>query len=299
MMNYVIIKCIEIAVSLNSERMNFMTPIEKLNRCYESFKSKIDFVPEIAIILGSGLGALADEIDIKAVLSYDEIEGFPKSTVPGHKGRFVFGYMDGVPVVIMQGRVHYYEGYSMQDVVLPTRLMKMMGAKVLFVTNASGGVNASFSAGDFMLITDQIANFVPSPLIGANIEELGTRFPDMSEIYDKDLRDIVVETAKSLDIKLQQGVYIQLTGPNFESPAEVRMCRTLGADAVGMSTACETIAANHAGMKIVGISCVANLGCGLTENPLTHKEVMEAADKAAPLFKKLIRASVVNIHKSL
>jgi len=299
MMNYVIIKCIEIAVSLNSERMNFMTPIEKLNRCYESFKSKIDFVPEIAIILGSGLGALADEIDIKTVLSYDEIEGFPKSTVPGHKGRFVFGYMDGVPVVIMQGRVHYYEGYSMQDVVLPTRLMKMMGAKVLFVTNASGGVNASFSAGDFMLITDQIANFVPSPLIGANIEELGTRFPDMSEIYDKDLRDIVVETAKSLDIKLQQGVYIQLTGPNFESPAEVRMCRTLGADAVGMSTACETIAANHAGMKIVGISCVANLGCGLTENPLTHKEVMEAADKAAPLFKKLIRASVVNIHKSL
>ncbi len=276
-----------------------MTPIEKLQKCYESFRAKIDFVPEIALILGSGLGALADEIDVKATLSYDEIEGFPKSTVPGHKGRFVFGYMDEVPVVIMQGRVHYYEGYSMQDVVLPTRLMKMMGAKVLFVTNASGGVNASFSAGDFMLITDQIANFVPSPLIGANFEELGTRFPDMSEIYDKDLREIVVETAKELDIKLQQGVYIQLTGPNFESPAEVRMCRILGADAVGMSTACETIAANHAGMKIVGISCVANLGCGLTENPLTHKEVMEAADKAAPLFKKLIRSSIVNIHKSL
>lgn len=276
-----------------------MTAIEKLQKCYESFRSKVDFVPEVALILGSGLGALADEIDIVSTLSYDEIEGFPKSTVPGHKGRFVFGYMDGVPVVIMQGRVHYYEGYSMQDVVLPTRLMKMMGAKVLFVTNASGGVNPSFSAGDFMLITDQIANFVPSPLIGANFENLGTRFPDMSEVYDKDLREIVVNTAKSLDIKLQQGIYIQLTGPNFESPAEVRMCRTLGADAVGMSTACETIAANHAGMKIVGISCVANLGCGLTENPLTHKEVMEAADKAAPLFKKLIRASIVNIHNSL
>ena len=276
-----------------------MTAKEKLQKCYESFKAKIDFVPEIAIILGSGLGALADEIDVKAVLDYGEIDGFPQSTVPGHKGRFVFGYMDGVPVVIMQGRVHYYEGYSMQDVVLPTRLMKLMGAKVLFVTNASGGVNPSFSAGDFMLITDQIANFVPSPLIGSNFEELGTRFPDMSEIYDKDLREIVINTAKELDIKLQQGVYIQLTGPNFESPAEVRMCRTLGADAVGMSTACETIAANHAGMKICGISCVANLGCGLTENPLTHKEVMEAADKAAPLFKKLIRASVVNIHKSL
>lgn len=276
-----------------------ITAKEKLQKCYESFKAKIDFVPEIAIILGSGLGALADEIDVEAVLDYGEIEGFPQSTVPGHKGRFVFGYMDGVPVVIMQGRVHYYEGYSMQDVVLPTRLMKMMGAKVLFVTNASGGVNPSFSAGDFMLITDQIANFVPSPLIGANFEDLGTRFPDMSEIYDKDLREVVINTAKELDIKLQQGVYIQLTGPNFESPAEVRMCRTLGADAVGMSTACETIAANHAGMKICGISCVANLGCGLTENPLTHKEVMEAADKAAPLFKKLICASVVNIHNSL
>lgn len=285
---------------LKTERKSItMTPMEKLQKCYESFRSKIDFSPEIAIILGSGLGALADEIDVSAVLNYSEIDGFPQSTVPGHKGRFVFGYMDGVPVVIMQGRVHYYEGYSMQDVVLPTRLMKLMGAKVLFVTNASGGVNPSFSAGDFMLITDQIANFVPSPLIGANFDNLGTRFPDMSEIYDKDLREIIVKTAESLDIKLQQGVYIQLTGPNFESPAEVKMCRTLGADAVGMSTACETIAANHAGMKICGISCVANLGCGLTENPLTHKEVMEAADKAAPLFKKLIRTSVVNIHKSL
>ena len=276
-----------------------MTPQEKLAKCYESFRNKIDFVPEVAIILGSGLGALADEIDIKAVLDYKDIEGFPPSTVPGHKGRFVFGFMDGVPVVIMQGRVHYYEGYPMQDVVLPTRLMKLMGAKVLFVTNASGACNADFSAGDFMLITDQIANFVPSPLIGANFDELGTRFPDMHEIYDKDLRDIVAKTAKDLDIKLQQGVYIQLTGPNFESPSEVRMCRMLGADAVGMSTACETIAANHAGMKIVGISCVCNLGCGLTDNPLTHEEVMEASNKAAPLFKKLIRTSVVNIYSYL
>ena len=207
--------------------------------------------------------------------------------------------MDKAPVVIMQGRVHYYEGYSMQDVVLPTRLMQRMGAKVLFVTNASGGCNTSFSAGDFMLITDQIANFVPSPLIGANFDELGTRFPDMHEIYDKDLRDIVVSTASELGINLHQGVYIQLTGPNFETPAEVRMCRMLGADAIGMSTACETIAANHAGMKIVGISCVCNLACGLTDNPLTHKEVIEASDKAAPLFKKLIRASIVNIHNSL
>ena len=276
-----------------------MTPQEKLAKCYESFKKKIDFVPEIALILGSGLGALADEIDIRAELDYKDIDGFPISTVPGHKGRFVFGYMDGVPVVIMQGRVHYYEGYPMTDIVLPTRLMRLMGAKVLFVTNASGGCNPTFSAGDFMLITDHIANFVPSPLIGANFDELGTRFPDMSEIYDKDLRDIVIKTAKDLDIKLQQGVYIQLTGPNFETPSEVKMCRMLGADAIGMSTACEAVAANHAGMKIVGISCVCNLACGLSENPLSHKEVIEASDKAAPLFKKLIRTSVVNIHAHL
>lgn len=273
--------------------------MERLNKCYECFKKKVDFKPQIAIILGSGLGALADEIDIKATLDYGEIDGFPQSTVIGHKGRFVFGYIEDVPVVIMQGRVHYYEGYPMEDVVLPTRLMRMMGAEVLYLTNASGAANPSFSAGDFMLITDQIANFVPSPLIGRNIDELGTRFPDMHEIYDKDLRDVIKATAAELEIKLQEGVYIQLTGPNFESPSEVRMCRMLGADAIGMSTACEAIAANHAGMKICGISCVANLGCGLTDNPLTHQEVMEASAKAAPLFKKLIKASVINIHKML
>ena len=276
-----------------------MTAEEKLEKCYESFKSKIDFKPSVALILGSGLGALADEIDVKAVLDYSEIEGFPMSTVPGHKGRFVFGYIENVPVVIMQGRVHYYEGYSMQDVVLPTRLMRKMGAEVLFLTNASGAANPTFSAGDFMLITDQIANFIPSPLIGVNFGSLGTRFPDMSEIYSKQLRFIIKETAENIGIKLQEGIYIQLTGPNFESPAEVRMCRLLGADAIGMSTACEAIAANHAGMKICGISCIANLGCGLTDNPLTHAEVMEAADKAAPLFKKLIKASIVNIAKQL
>lgn len=271
---------------------------ERLQKCYECFKSKINFVPDIALILGSGLGDYADTIKQEAVLEYKDIEGFPVSTVAGHKGRFVFGYVGNVKVVIMQGRVHYYEGYSMEDVVLPVRLMKLMGAKVLFLTNASGGVNFDYSAGDFMLISDQIC-MAPSPLIGENLDELGPRFPDMSNIYDRELRKTVRDTAASLGIKLQEGVYIQLTGPNYESPAEIRMVRTLGADAVGMSTACEAIAANHCGLKTVGISCVSNLACGMTDKPLSHAEVQETADKAAPLFRQFVTESIKNIAASL
>ncbi len=271
---------------------------ERLQKCYECFKSKISFVPDIALILGSGLGDYADTIKQEAVLEYKDIEGFPVSTVAGHKGRFVFGYVGDVKVVVMQGRVHYYEGYSMEDVVLPVRLMKLMGAKVLFLTNASGGVNFDYSAGDFMLISDQIC-MAPSPLIGENLDELGPRFPDMSNIYDRELRKTVRDTAASLGIKLQEGVYIQLTGPNYESPAEIRMVRTLGADAVGMSTACEAIAANHCGLKTVGISCVSNLACGMTDKPLSHAEVQETADKAAPLFRRLVTESIKNIAASL
>ena len=230
-------------------------------------------------------------------MDYHDIEGFPVSTVPGHKGRFLFGYVGDVPVVIMQGRVHYYEGYPITDVVLPIRLMKMMGAELLFLTNAAGGLNPDFSVGDFMMITDQIANFVPSPLIGPNIDELGPRFCDMSEIYNKDLQGIIRETAKELGISIKEGVYVQLTGPNFETPHEVKMCRILGGDAVGMSTACEAIAANHMGMKICGISCISNMGCGMQEQPLSHAEVQETADRVAPLFKKLITGCIVNMFR--
>ena len=272
---------------------------EKLQRCYESFQKKIDFKPQIALVLGSGLGDYAESIRVEAELPYQEIEEFPVSTVPGHKGRFVFGYVEDVPVVIMQGRVHYYEGYAIQDVVLPIRLMKLMGAKVLFLTNAAGGVNYDFHAGDFMLIRDQISNFVPSPLIGPNLDELGPRFCDMSEVYDKDLREIIKKTAAELGIPLQEGVYIQLTGPNFETPSEVKMCRILGADAVGMSTSCEGTAANHMGMKVCGISCISNMGCGMTDQPLSHTEVQEMADRVAPLFKKLITASIVKIAEQI
>ncbi len=277
-----------------------MNPVyEKLIKCYESVREKIDFVPEIALVLGSGLGDYGESIDVVATLDYHDIEGFPVSTVEGHKGRFIFGYVDGVPVVCMQGRVHYYEGYNMTDVVLPTRLMKLMGAKVLFLTNAAGGLNWDFAAGDLMLITDHIMNFVPSPLIGQNINELGQRFPDMSDIYKPDLQEVIRSTAKELNLKLQEGVYIQLSGPNFETPMEVKMCRLLGADAAGMSTAAEAVAANHMGMRVCGISCISNLGCGMTSSPLSHIEVQETADRVAGQFKELVTASIVNIHKHI
>lgn len=272
---------------------------EKLMKCYESFKKKVDFIPEVALILGSGLGDYADDIKVEAELDYHELDGFPVSTVPGHQGKYIFGYVGEVPVVCMKGRVHYYEGYDISDVVLPIRLMKLMGTKVLFLTNAAGGINSSFKAGDFMLIKDHISSLIPSPLIGANIDELGVRFPDMSNVYDTKLQKVIKRTAALNDIDIQEGVYIQLTGPNYETPAEVRMCRALGADAVGMSTACEAVAANHMGMMICGISCISNMASGISPNPLSHVEVQEVADRVAPLFKKLVTESIKNISKEI
>ena len=268
---------------------------KKLLECYECVKKKVDFKPKAALILGSGLGEYAQQIQIVQTVNYDEIEGFPISTVPGHKGRFVFGYIETVPIIIMQGRIHSYEGYPMEDVVLPVRLMKMLGAEILFLTNAAGGLNFNFRAGDFMLITDQISFFVPSPLIGENIEQLGERFSDMSEVYDKDLCQVIKNVANELEVPLKEGVYLQTTGPAFETPAEVRLARKLGADAVGMSTACEAVAASHMGMKICGISCITNLACGMSNEPLSHDEVQETADKAADIFKKLITTSIMRM----
>lgn len=271
---------------------------EKLMRCYDSVRKQIDFTPQVGLVLGSGLGDYAESIRVEATLDYHDIEGFPVSTVPGHKGQFIFGYVGDVPVVCMQGRVHYYEGYPMSDVVLPARLMKLMGAQVLFLTNAAGGVQLGMHSGDLMLITGQIASFVPSPLIGANLDELGPRFPDMSEIYNRDLIQIVRKCAAELSIDLKEGTYLQFTGPAYESPQEVAMARSLGADAVGMSTACEAVAANHMGMKIVGISCISNLACGISPVPLSHKEVQEAADKVAPQFKALVTRTIEEIGKT-
>lgn len=265
---------------------------ERLQEALSCIRRKTDFVPSVALVLGSGLGGFADEIDVECEIPYSEIEGFPVSTVKGHSGKFVFGDLDGVKVVCMQGRVHYYEGYTMEQVVMPIRLMALMGAKTLFLTNASGGINPDFSAGDFMLINDHISNFVPNVLIGQNIDELGLRFPDMSDIYNASLREIIKEQAKELSIPLKEGVYVQLTGPSYESPAEIRMLGRMGADAVGMSTVCEAIAANHMCMDICAVSCISNLAAGIALHPLTHEEVQETADRVAKDFKRLVKASV-------
>lgn len=261
---------------------------EKLLKCYEYYKSVTDFKPRVGLILGSGLGNYARNMKVEKEIPYGDIPGFPVSTVEGHDGRFLLGFIGGVPVVVMKGRVHYYEGYSMEEVVLPTRLMKMMGIEILLLTNASGGINRKFSVGDFMMITDQISNFVPSPLIGENVFELGTRFPDMTHIYDVKLMKLIRDTAEEEQISIREGVYLQTSGPNFESPAEIRMFETIGADAVGMSTACEAIAARHAQIRVCGISCISNMACGITGEELSHLDVQAVADKRAEEFERLV-----------
>ena len=268
---------------------------DKLTKCLNIVQSRVSMKPKLALVLGSGLGSYADYIDVEQTVDYSDIDGFPISTVPGHHGRFVFGYVNSVPVVIMQGRVHYYEGYPISDVVMPIRLMGLLGAETLFLTNAVGAINESYSAGDFMLIRDHILVNVPSPLIGRNIEELGTRFPDMSEVYNRGIRETIAAAADKLGIKLHEGVYLQTSGPNFETPAEIRAYGILGADVVGMSTACEAIAANHMGIKVCGISCISNLAAGISKTALTHEEVQETADIAAPNFRALVTEAITRI----
>lgn len=265
-----------------------------LKKQLDFIRSKTDFIPEIAVILGSGLGALADEIETQCIIDYKDIPDFPVSTAPGHKGRFVFGRIENKNVVIMQGRIHLYEGYSPQQIANPIRLMRLMGAEILFLTNAAGGISSDFHIGDLMVIDDHISSFVESPLVGKNDDAIGLRFPDMSEVYSKRLRDIIERTAKEEGTEVKSGVYLQFRGPNFETPAEIRMAKTIGADAVGMSTAIEAQAAKHCGFEVCGISVITNLACGISKTPITSEEVTETADRIAPIFKNLIKKSVGN-----
>lgn len=250
-------------------------------------RSRLEVIPETAIILGSGLGYMAEDLKTSVVIEYADIPKFPRSTVEGHRGRFVSGIMAGKDVLLMQGRVHYYEGYSMDQVVMPVRLLGLLGVKNLVLTNASGGISDFLNVGDIMVIEDHISSFVKSPLIYDDFDKFGVRFPDMTHVYDAEFVEILKECYAGLNIPYKSGVYIQVTGPQYETPAEIRMYKLLGADAVGMSTVCEAIAARHMGMRIAGLSSVCNKAAGLGKE-LSHEDIIVAGDAASEKLQKII-----------
>lgn len=253
-----------------------------------------DFKPEIGIVLGSGLGDLADTY-CEFAIPYDKIPGFAKSTVEGHKGQLVFAQINKRNVVMMQGRNHFYEGHSMQDVTYPIKVMKKLGVKTVIITNAAGAINKSFRPGDLMVITDHINLMGTNPLIGPNDPDLGVRFPDMSEVYNKNLIKIVDAAGRLLKIDLKHGVYVATTGPSYETPAEIKMARFMGGDAAGMSTVPEAIVANYCGMKVIGISCISNFATGISSKKLSHEEVIETTEKVKAKFKELVLLLLKNI----
>ncbi len=263
--------------------------MNKIKKAGDFLKGRINGKPEIGLIFGSGLGVLADEIEESICIPYDEIPDFPVSTVKGHAGRLVIGRLEGKSVIAMQGRFHYYEGYSMQKLTLPVRVMKLLGIDKLLVTNAAGGVNRNFNPGDLMLITDHINLMGANPLIGKNLEQLGPRFPDMSEAYSPELIRLAEEVGAEKGIATRKGVYAAMSGPSYETPFEIRFLSRNGIDAVGMSTVPEVIVANHMNLDVLGISCITNMAAGIMAQSLEHKEVVETAERVKPRFISLVR----------
>lgn len=268
---------------------------KKIIESVNYIKQQIAFEPEWGLILGSGLGILANEIENPVIIPYDKIPNFPVSTVQGHAGQLVIGMLENKKVIAMQGRFHYYEGYSMDQVTLPVRVMKLLGVRVLLVTNASGGINESFHVGDLMFIRDHINMLGINPLMGHNFAEFGPRFPDMSFAYDQELIKKGEAVAEKLAIPVQKGIYVAATGPSYETPAEIKAFRIMGADVVGMSTVPEVIVANHMDIKVLGISCVTNMAAGVLPQPLLHEEVMETAERVKPKFIKLVRGIIKEV----
>ena len=266
-----------------------MYDYERLEQYALKISTRIGFQPKVGLVLGTGLGDLVEKIEAVYEVAFTDLSGFPVATVEGHAGHFIFGYFEDVPIVCMQGRVHYYEGYSMDDVVLPIRFMAVMGVESVILTNAAGGINKDFNVGDIMVIKDHIATFVPNPLVGKNVDQLGVKFPDMSKVYDEKMRETFVTVAKQNGIPIREGIYIQFPGPSFETPAEIRMAALLGADAVGMSTACEAIAARHAKVKVCGLSYISNQAAGITDKELSHEDVRWASKFSAENVEKLLR----------
>ena len=261
--------------------------------CLDYIRKITDFVPDVALILGSGMGAFTSIMDeVVCSIPYSRIPGFPVSTVSGHAGKYVMGYVKDVPVICMDGRVHYYEGYTPEEVVLPVRVMRAMGARVLFITNAAGGINEELSPGSLVVLRDHVSMFVPNPLRGANDPDEGERFPDMTEVYDRFLRKTIEECADRAGVPITEGVYCQLSGPSYESPFEIKILAQLGVDVVGMSTVMEAIAAKHMGMKLCGISLVTNMAAGINDGPLSEKEVLDTANAASEQSCALVKEFV-------
>ena len=274
-----------------------------MNFTYAQYQESADYLagqlggfrPRVAMVLGSGLGYLGDIVEDPIIVPYGDIPHFKHSTAPGHKGQLVFGTLRGQKVAVMQGRMHHYEGYSYEEVSYAVRVLRLLGCDTLFVTNAAGGVNLTFKAGDLMLITDQIKIFMESPLRGPNVDEFGVRFPDSSELYTPALRELAKKQARALDIDLKEGVYMYFPGPQYETPAEVRMARLLGGDAVGMSTAPEVITAGHCGMQVLGFTLVSNMAAGVLPQKLSEEEVLEAAAAARDKFSGLLLACLEHL----
>jgi purine-nucleoside phosphorylase len=265
------------------------TLYRRVERAAEVISSRGDGKPRIALVLGSGLGAFADELQEKVVVPYDQIPGFARSTVQGHAGQLVIGKSGGVPLVAMQGRFHYYEGYPLEQVVFPIRTFGLLGVQTVVLTNAAGGINVQFDKGALMVISDHLNLMGASPLRGPHDERFGARFPDMTEVYARDLQEMVVAEAHGIGLEMRRGIYAALSGPSYETPAEIRMLRTLGADAVGMSTVPEAIVARQMSMRVVGISCITNLASGVADQLIDHSDVMETGEQVRVAFTELLR----------
>lgn len=273
---------------------------KNVETCLTYIRKITDFKPQAALVLGSGLGAYSRQMEeVICAIPYNRIPGFPITTVSGHEGKFIMGYIRGTAVIIMDGRVHYYEGYTPEEVVLPVRVMRAMGAEALILTNAAGGINGEYRPGNLICLKDHISLFVPNPLKGPNSQDEGPRFPDMSDVYDPGLRKLIREAADRENIPYREGIYCQLSGPSYETPAEIRILKSLGADLVGMSTVMEAIAARHLGMKVCGISLVTNMAAGISATPLNHEEVKNEGRSSAPTFARLLTSSLEALGKEL
>ena len=269
---------------------------ERAEHAARVIRARTKLEPRIALVLGSGLGGFADEFAEAVGIPYEEIPGFKRSTAQGHAGRLVIGKVDEVPVLAMQGRVHYYEGYSLEEVTFPIRTFKLLGVKTLILTNASGGINVELSQGTLMVISDHVNLMGDNPLRGPNDDRFGPRFPDMTAVYSHELQALVVEEAKAIGVEVRRGIYGALSGPSYETPAEIHLLRGLGADAVGMSTVPESIVARHMGLEVLGISCITNMAAGISDAPINHEEVMATGNRVRETFTQLLRRVVNRVH---